>query len=230
MGAARRCQGRRSTPRPRPYGEQIRAELAANNPALLVLDREFETASHRPDVSRAGMRHRLVRRRRQEPRARDRRTVPFEAASRRVPSGRSHAPLQAGAHQRPVRLYWWRFRRTRPHARSRFMSRWRGCSFPAVRSGSPTIAISSSRRIKRHAFKMHTRIGVDRATGKIRAFAADHVLDGGGLANYSSSMAAVGAPARSASTRFRKSMLPRSPHSRGVTAGSMRGYGTLRRR
>ena len=29
--------------------------------------------------------------------------------------------------------------------------------------------------IKRHAYKMRTRIGVDRATGKIRAFAADHV-------------------------------------------------------
>jgi CO/xanthine dehydrogenase Mo-binding subunit len=44
---------------------------------------------------------------------------------------------------------------------------------------------------------MRTRIGIDRATGKIQAFAADHVLDGGGLANFSSN------------------------------AGSMRGYGTL---
>ena len=30
------------------YGEQIRAELAANNPDLLVLDREFETQSVDP--------------------------------------------------------------------------------------------------------------------------------------------------------------------------------------
>src|SRR6202790_956478 len=30
------------------YGEQIRAELAANNPALLVLDRKFETQSVDP--------------------------------------------------------------------------------------------------------------------------------------------------------------------------------------
>ena len=30
------------------YGEKIRAELAANNPALLVLDREFETQSVDP--------------------------------------------------------------------------------------------------------------------------------------------------------------------------------------
>src|SRR5262249_58529708 len=32
--------------------------------------------------------------------------------------------------------------------------------------------------IKRHAFKIHTQIGVDRASGKIVAFAADHILDG----------------------------------------------------
>ena len=49
--------------------------------------------------------------------------------------------------------------------------------------------------IKRHAFKMRTRIGVDRATGKISGFAADHVLDGGGLANFSASVAIVGAVA-----------------------------------
>src|SRR5262249_14021539 len=30
------------------YGEQVRAELATNNPALLVLDREFETQSMDP--------------------------------------------------------------------------------------------------------------------------------------------------------------------------------------
>jgi hypothetical protein len=32
--------------------------------------------------------------------------------------------------------------------------------------------------IKRHAFKMRTQIGVDRSTGKIVGFAADHALDG----------------------------------------------------
>jgi hypothetical protein len=52
------------------YGEEIRAELAAANPAHLVLDRQFETASNR-----AGERPRLVRPRAQEPRARDRRAV-----------------------------------------------------------------------------------------------------------------------------------------------------------
>src|SRR4029077_16115514 len=49
--------------------------------------------------------------------------------------------------------------------------------------------------IKRHAFKMHTRMGFDRATGKMRAFAADHVLDGGGLANFSINVADTGAGA-----------------------------------
>src|SRR5204862_307076 len=47
--------------------------------------------------------------------------------------------------------------------------------------------------IKRHAFTMKSQIGIDRASGKIRAFAADHVLDGGGLANYSASVATVSA-------------------------------------
>src|SRR5262245_62351989 len=49
--------------------------------------------------------------------------------------------------------------------------------------------------IKRHAFKIRTRIGVDRATGKMVAFAADHALDGGGLANFSAQVATVGANA-----------------------------------
>ena len=46
--------------------------------------------------------------------------------------------------------------------------------------------------IKRHAFKMRTQIGVDRSTGKIVGFAADHALDGGGLANFSANVATVG--------------------------------------
>ena len=49
--------------------------------------------------------------------------------------------------------------------------------------------------IKRHAFKIRTRMGVDRATGKIVGFAADHALDGGGLANFSASVATVSANA-----------------------------------
>ena len=49
--------------------------------------------------------------------------------------------------------------------------------------------------IKRHGFSLRTRMGVDRATGKIFAFAADHVLHAGGLMNFSHHVAAVGANA-----------------------------------
>jgi CO/xanthine dehydrogenase Mo-binding subunit len=57
--------------------------------------------------------------------------------------------------------------------------------------------------IKRHAFSMHTRMGVDRETGNIFAFAADHVLHAGGLANFSPTVAPVAANAapRSRCTR-----------------------------
>ena len=82
--------------------------------------------------------------------------------------------------------------------------------------------------IKRHAFKMHTRIGIDRASGKIQAFAADHILDGGGLANLSVQVATVGATAALGIYDVPKvDITTVALHSRGVTAGSMRGYGTL---
>jgi CO/xanthine dehydrogenase Mo-binding subunit len=82
--------------------------------------------------------------------------------------------------------------------------------------------------IKRHRFKVHTRIGIERASGRIRAFAADHVLDGGGLANYSASVATVGATAAIGIYDVPKvDVTTVAYHSRGVTAGSMRGFGTL---
>ncbi|MEP7329467.1 MAG: molybdopterin cofactor-binding domain-containing protein [Betaproteobacteria bacterium] len=81
--------------------------------------------------------------------------------------------------------------------------------------------------IKRHAFKMRSQIGVDRKTGKILAFAADHVLDGGGLANFSVSVADVGATGAIGIYDIPKvDVTTVAVHSRGVTAGSMRGYGT----
>ena len=82
--------------------------------------------------------------------------------------------------------------------------------------------------IKRHAFTMRPYIGVDRQSGKITAFAADHVLDGGGTANYSSSVAVVGATAALGLYDAPKvDVTTVAVHSRGVTAGSMRGYGSL---
>ncbi len=82
--------------------------------------------------------------------------------------------------------------------------------------------------IKRHAFKIRTQIGVNRATGKMTGFAADHALDGGGLANFSASVATVAATAALGIYYVPKvDITTYAFHSRGVTAGSMRGYGTL---
>jgi len=82
--------------------------------------------------------------------------------------------------------------------------------------------------IKRHPIKMRSQIGIDRATGKIQAFAADHVLDGGGLANFSSNVAVVAATAAIGIYDVPKvDVTTVALHTRGVTAGSMRGYGTL---
>src|SRR4029077_18680793 len=77
-------------------------------------------------------------------------------------------------------------------------------------------------------FKMRSWIGVDRATGKIQAFAADHVLDGGGLANFSPNVATVAGTAAIGIYDIPKvDVTTVALHTRGVTAGSMRGYGTL---
>src|SRR5262249_514230 len=85
--------------------------------------------------------------------------------------------------------------------------------------------------IKRHAFKMRTQIGVDRATGKMVGFAADHALDGGGLANFSGQVASVGALAALGIYYVPKvDLTTYAYHSRGVTAGSMRCYGTIQTR
>lgn len=82
--------------------------------------------------------------------------------------------------------------------------------------------------IKRHAFEMHTQVAFDRATGRMRAVAADHILDGGGLANYSASVAAVSATSAIGIYDIPKvDVTTLAEHSRGVPAGSMRGYGVL---
>jgi CO/xanthine dehydrogenase Mo-binding subunit len=57
---------------------------------------------------------------------------------------------------------------------------------------------------------------------------ADHVLDGGGLANFSASVATVSATAAIGIYDVPKvDVTTVAEHTRGVTAGSMRGYGTL---
>jgi CO/xanthine dehydrogenase Mo-binding subunit len=211
------------------HGEEIRAELAADNPALLVLDREFETQSVDPmflepesglawyDAGRKNLELVVGVQSPYEAAA----SVAFllgqaQAAFRpaRISTnfaycgggfgGRDHTPFPLYVAlaamflpDRPVRL-----------ANNRFEQ---------FQSG-----------IKRHAFKMRTRIGVDRATGKKIGFAADHALDGGCLANYSASVATVAANAALGIYYVpRVDVTTFAFHSRGVTAGSMRGYGTL---
>jgi CO/xanthine dehydrogenase Mo-binding subunit len=82
--------------------------------------------------------------------------------------------------------------------------------------------------VKRHAFRIRSHLGVDRASGRMTAFAADHVLDGGGLANYSASVAIVGATGAIGMYDIpRVDVTTVAERTRGVPAGSMRGYGTL---
>src|SRR6516225_9994443 len=211
------------------YGQKIRDELAANNPALLVLDREFETQSVDPMALEpesglawydAGPKTLNLVLSVQSP-AEMATAIAYllgnaQAAFRPAHintnfascgggfGGRDHTPFPlyvalAGMFfpNRPVRL-----------ANNRFEQFQLG--------------------IKRHAFKMRTQIGIDRATGKIVGFAADHALDGGGLANFSGQVASVGALAALGIYDVPKvDLTTYAFHSRGVTAGSMRCYGTI---
>jgi CO/xanthine dehydrogenase Mo-binding subunit len=211
------------------YGQQIRAELAAKDPALLVLDRTFETQSVDPMFlepesglgwyNRDGDELELVLGVQSPYEATE--SIAFLLGQARPPfkpsrintqftyigggfGGRDHTPFVLYVALaamffpgRPVRL-----------AHDRYQQFQGG--------------------IKRHAIKMRSRIAVDRATGKIQAFAADHVLDGGGLANFSSSVAVVAATAAIGIYEIPKvDITTVALHTRGVTAGSMRGYGTL---
>jgi CO/xanthine dehydrogenase Mo-binding subunit len=211
------------------HGEQIRAELAANNPALLVLDREFETQSVDPMflepecglawyAENSGKLELVLGVQ-----------SPYEAAeSIAFMLGNARAPFKparinaqfayvgggfGGRDHTPFVLY---------------------VALAAMFFGDRPVRLAHDRYqqfqagIKRHPFKMRSLIGVDRATGRIQAFAADHVLDGGGLANFSSNVATVGATAAVGIYDVPKvDVTTVALHSRGVTAGSMRGYGTL---
>src|ERR1035437_7085875 len=211
------------------HGEKIRAELAASNPAVLVLNREFETQSVDPMFL--------------EP----------EGGIAWYDAGRKYLELVVGV-QSPyeaaesVAFLLGKasaaFKPTRINTYFAYVGGGFGgrdhTPFPLYVAlaamflpGRPDRLAHDRYQqfqagIKRHAFKMHTRIGVDRASGKIVAFAADHVLDGGGLANFSPNVATVGANAAIGIYDVPKvDVTTVALHSRGVTAGSMRGYGTL---
>src|SRR5712692_78188 len=211
------------------YGEKIRAELAANDPAVLVLDREFETQSVDPmflepesglawyDAGRKDLNLVISVQSPAEMATAiadllGNGQAPFKPAHINFNfascgggfGGRDHTPFPLYVAlaamffpNRPVRL-----------AKNRFEQ---------FQSG-----------IKRHAFKMRTSIGVDRTSGKMVGFAADHALDGGGLANFSVNVATVAANAAIGIYYVPKvDVTTFAFHSRGVTAGSMRGYGTV---
>jgi CO/xanthine dehydrogenase Mo-binding subunit len=211
------------------HGEEIRAELDRAGPGVLVLDRPFETQSIdpmflEPESGLAWF----------EPEARRLEIVigvqsPYEAATALdVLLGEAVAPLRpeeialrfayvgggfGGRDHTPFPLY---------------------VALAALFLPGRPVRLAHDRfqqfqgGVKRHAFRMRTRIGVDRASGRITAFAADHELDGGGLANYSASVAVVGATGAIGIYDIPKvDVTTVAAHSRGVTAGSMRGYGTL---
>ncbi len=82
--------------------------------------------------------------------------------------------------------------------------------------------------LKRHAFDIRSRIAVDRASGRMTAFASDQELNGGGLANLSAAVALVGAAATIGMYDVPKvDVTSVARHSRAVTAGSMRGFGAF---
>ncbi len=228
--------GRRSRSRPgaayakaATYGEQIRAELAATNPALLMLDREFETQSVDPVFlePESGLAW-------YDAGAKNLELVlgvqsPYETAEALAYMlGNARAPFKP-AHIKTLFAYMGGGFGGRDHTPFPLYVALAALFLP----GRP-VRLAHDRYqqfqggIKRHAFKMRTRIGVDRATGKISGFAADHVLDGGGLANFSGTVANVGAIAAIGIYDIPKvDITTVALHSRGVTAGSMRGYGTL---
>jgi CO/xanthine dehydrogenase Mo-binding subunit len=211
------------------YGEQIRAELDAKNSALLVLDRTFETQSVDPvflepecglgwyNKKNEGLELVLGAQ------------SPYEAAeSIAFLLGKARAPFKPARINTQFTYLGGGFG-GRDHTPFGLYVALAAMFFP----GKP-VRLAHDRYqqfqggIKRHAIKMRSRIGVDRATGKIQGFAADHVLDGGGLANYSPTVATVSAAASIGIYDVPKvDVTTVAVHTRGVTAGSMRGYGTL---
>jgi CO/xanthine dehydrogenase Mo-binding subunit len=211
------------------HGEQIRAELAENNPAYLVLDREFETQSVDPMFlePESGL-------------------AWFDAASKNLELVvGSQSPYEVAtavayllgdaqeavkpAHINTNSAYCGGGFGGRDHTPFPLYVALAAMFFP-----NHPVRLANNRYeqfqsgIKRHAFKMRTQMGVDRLTGKIVGFAADHALDGGGLENFSVNVATVSSNMSVGIYYVPKvDVMAYAFHSRGVTAGSMRGYGTV---
>ena len=211
------------------YGAAIRADLAKPDAGVLVLDRSFETQSIDPMFLEPEAAIGYF-----EPKARTLEIVlgvqsPFETAS-------AIATLlgEASPDFKPARIegkfcYVGGGFGGRDHTPFPLYAALAAVFFPgrAVRLAHDRFQQFQG-GIKRHAFKIRSQIAVDRASGRITAFAADHVLDGGGLMNYSVSVAVVAATGAIGMYDVPKvDVTTVAEHTRGVTAGSMRGYGTV---
>ncbi|MBV8271036.1 MAG: xanthine dehydrogenase family protein molybdopterin-binding subunit, partial [Cupriavidus sp.] len=104
----------------------------------------------------------------------------------------------------------------------------------ALYAGAKPVRLANDRyeqfqtALKRHAFKMHYRIAVDKETGLLQSFQGDFEANGGGRMNFSPSVAMVGATAAQSIYYFPKNDLATvAIASRAIDAGSARGYGTL---
>lgn len=211
------------------YGEEIRAAMAAKDAGTLVLDRSFRTQSVDPMFlePEGGLAW-------YDSTAKTLRLVLGVQSPLEASEALAHLLGQAAPEVRPERI-----ETHFAHMGGGFGGR-DHTPFPLYLAlaalflpGRP-IRLAHDRfqqfqgGIKRHAFEMRSRVAVDRASGRMRAFAADHVLDGGGLANYSASVAVVSATSAIGIYDIPKvDVTTLARHSRGVTAGSMRGYGVL---
>jgi CO/xanthine dehydrogenase Mo-binding subunit len=210
------------------YGEQIRAGLAASNPDQLMLDREFQTQSIDPMFlePESGIAW-------YDPKSKSLELVVGVQSPMEATESVAYLLGNARGSFKPALI----------HTHCAYMGGGFGgrdhttmplyVALAAMFYPNRPVRLANNRYeqfqsgIKRHAFKMRSRMGVDRATGKIRAFAADHVLDGGGLANFSAQVATVGATGAIGFYDIPKVDISTVAfHSRAVTAGSMRGYGT----
>ncbi|MEI2456306.1 xanthine dehydrogenase family protein molybdopterin-binding subunit [Lysobacter firmicutimachus] len=82
--------------------------------------------------------------------------------------------------------------------------------------------------LKRHSFRMHYRLKLDRASGRFEVFQGRMQGDGGGRRNFSPSVCLVAATAAQSIYYFPRSDLASTViASRALDAGSARGYGTL---
>ena len=203
------------------HGEKIRAELAASNPAVLVLDREFETQSVDPMFLEpegglgwynAGAKNLELVLGVQSP---------YEnAEALAYMLGNARAPFKP-AHIKSLLPIWAADSADATIPPSRTMSRWRRSSCPAVRCGWRTIAISSfkaassvtpSRCARASASIARPARSVDSPPITCWMAAASPI--------FQSTSRPSAPPRPSASTIFRRSI---SPRSRCIRAASPHG-------